>query len=266
MSPAPSQYWTHTEPRIGSLAETILGGYRRADSGDWQSGTDAERIRAWYGLWIETAFCMAELAGRVEKGATLKIDPAVSPAAEPARRRAAVTLYQTAFLLMVEHERSGALETSVKDEGKPTDTGIAPMVAAALLAAGVVVSVAQTAAIAYVATKGLELVNQELSRRADLRALVRTHGAVLEIVRGHVTRETELGKQIPLDPAEKAALDGLNAAQKAIAQKQGQPLAPELERMGSAVATATKWVPWILGGALALYLWIDHRPSKGSKP
>jgi len=261
MSPAAPQYWTHTEPRVGSLAETILQGYRRADSGDWQSGTDGERIRAWYGLWIETAFCMAELAGRVEKGATLKIDPGVSPAASADRRRAAVALYQTAFLLMVEHERSGALETSVKDDTKPTDTGIAPMVAAALLAAGVVVSVAQTAAIAYVATKGLELVNQELGRRSDLRQLVKTHGAVLEIVRGHISRETELGKQIPLDPAEQAAIAGLNATQRAIAQKQAQPLAPELERVGSAVATATKWLPWILGGALALYLWTTHQPK-----
>jgi hypothetical protein len=249
------QTWTHTEPKVGALAETILQGYKRAESGDWQSGTDAERTRAWYGLWIETAYCMAELAGRVEKGQTIKIDPGVSPEASPDRRRAAVILYQSAFLLMVEHERSGALETTIADDSKPTDTGVAPLVAAALLAAGVVVAVAQAAAVAYVATKGLELVNQELARRDDLRMLVKTHGAVLQIVREHVTRESELGKQIPLDPAERAAIDGLSATQKAIAQKQAQPLAPELERVGSAMASATRWLPWILGGALALYLW-----------
>lgn len=263
---AAPQTWTHTEPRIGALAETIMRAYQRAELEDWQSGTDADRLRSWYGLWIETAYCMADLAGRVVKGATLKIDPAIDPQASADRRRAAVVLYQTPFLLMLEHERSGAFESIVAEDKPSGDTGLTPVVAAALIAAGVVVSVAQAAAIAYVATKGLELINQEMARRADLRALVKVHGAVLQLVREHTNREADAGKQLPLSAAEQAAIEGLNNAQHELAKKQAQPLAPELDRLGSAAAGAVKSLPWILGAALVAYLLLTQPKKKDSSP
>jgi hypothetical protein len=253
--------WKHTEPTPDSLPTTLLAGYQRAESGDWQTGTEAERLRAWYGLTIETAYLMARLAGATESSnGTLKIYPAPRAAAPQQRRYAALVLYQTPYLLMLEHERSLELKTEVQSPAG--ETGFPALAVAGMLAVGVVVSVAQTAALAYVVTRGLELVHQELARRADLKQLVQLHATALAVVREHTAREDQLGRQIPLDPSEKAVLDGLNQAQRELARKQAQPLAPELDRMSSAAAGAIGWIPWILGGAAVGYVLITRMKKR----
>lgn len=227
--------WIHRDE--AGISSTVEAGISRALKGDWTSGTSGDRERALRGLLIETARCMGELAGTktlvtdlVKDGKptgkrVALIHPAPKADANPDRKRAAIVLYRTVELL-AEGNRQGLGFTTL--DGK-ADVGAWPVVA--LVA---VVSITQAAAIGYVAFQAAQVIDRQLQRRSDLRALLAEHAKELELVSQHVEREKLAGKPLPLDEATKASLNATIKRQNDIVAKQQGPLSGGLPNIDAA--------------------------------
>jgi len=247
--------WVHRDD--AGISAVIDAGLARAKAQDWESGTTGDRERALRGLLIETARCMGELAGKPtnvvpllngdkEVGKVALIHPAVQSGASAERRRAAVVLYRTVELLADGARRSLGFTTI---ETK-TDAGAWPVIAIAAA-----VSVAQAAAIGYVAFQAAQVIDRQLARRHDLKLLLAEHAKELELVSAHVEREKNAGKTLPLDDATKLALNGTIKRQNEIAAKTQGPLSSGLPNIDAAAGG------FGLGALLALgavaWLWFS---------
>lgn len=227
--------WIHRDE--AGISSTVEAGLSRALKGDWTSGTSGDRERALRGLLIETARCIAELGGNKvavrdlvnasgqTTGKAAFIQPGLKDSAGPDRRRAAIVLYRTVELL-AEGNRQGLGFATL---GGKADVGAWPVVA--LVA---VVSITQAAAVGYVAFQAAQVIDRQLQRRADLRALLAEHAKELELVSAHVQREKDAGKALPLDDATKLALNATIKRQNDIAAKQQSPLSSGLPNIDAA--------------------------------
>lgn len=234
--------WVHRDD--GGIAAAVDAGLARAIAQDWTSGTSGDRERALRGLLIETARLMGDLAGQKTAVVPLKqighvamIHPAPKGATGE-RLRASLVLYRTVELLGEGNRQSLGFTTL---DAKAGDTGAWPVVAIAA-----VVSVAQAAAIGYVAFQAAQVIDRQLQRRHDMRLLLAEHAKELELVAKHVEREKAEGKRLPLDEATKLSLNATIARQNAIAKKQQGPLSSGVHDIPAAVGG------FGLGAALAL--------------
>lgn len=216
--------WVHRDD--GGIAAAVDAGLARAISQDWTSGTSGDRERALRGLLIETARLMGDLAGQKTAVVPLTKDgkqighvAMIHPAPKGAtgeRLRASLVLYRTVELLGEGNRQSLGFTTL---DAKAGDTGAWPVVAIAA-----VVSVAQAAAIGYVAFQAAQVIDRQLQRRHDMRLLLAEHAKELELVAKHVERERAEGKRLPLDEATKLSLNATIRRQDEIAKKQQGPL------------------------------------------
>lgn len=237
--------WVHRDD--GGIAAAVDAGLARAIAQDWASGTSGDRERALRGLLIETARLMGDLAGQKTAVVPLTKDGKIGhvamihPAPKGAtgeRLRASLVLYRTVELLGEGNRQSLGFTTL---DAKAGDTGAWPVVAIAA-----VVSVAQAAAIGYVAFQAAQVIDRQLQRRHDMRLLLAEHAKELELVAKHVEREKAEGKRLPLDEATKLSLNATIARQNAIAKKQQGPLSSGVHDIPAAVGG------FGLGAALAL--------------
>lgn len=223
--------WTYRDD--AGIAAVVDAGLARAKAQDWQSGTTGDRERALRGLLIETARLMGALAGTPtavvpltkdgkEIGHAAMIHPAPKSGAPADRRRAAVVLYRTIELLAEGNRRALGFVT-VETKG---DAGAWPVVAIVA-----VVSVAQAAAIGYVAFQAAQVIDRQLQRRHDMRLVLAEHAKELELVSAHVQREKDAGKALPLDEATKASLNATIARQNELAKKTQGPLSSGLPKI-----------------------------------
>jgi len=206
--------------KIG-LRNTVELGLSRAESGDWSSGTPGERVRAFNGWLLERARLMAGFWGEVEpnpNGTEVYIYPGKLREVESERAKAAIALYRTIWILADEDQRTGPdVTTNIQiTEG---DVGAWPIIAAAAI-----VGIAQTAAIGYCAYQAFQVLDRQLARRKDLQMLVQRDKQVLDLAKQHQDREAKAGKQLPLDPVTKTALDSLLHQQMEIVKKTETPL------------------------------------------
>lgn len=226
--------WVHRDD--GGIAAAVDAGLARAIAQDWASGTSGDRERALRGLLIETARLMGDLAGQKTAVVPLTKDgkqighvAMIHPAPKGAtgeRLRASLVLYRTVELLGEGNRQSLGFTTLAK----AGDTGAWPVVAIAA-----VVSVAQAAAIGYVAFQAAQVIDRQLQRRHDMRLLLAEHAKELELVAKHVEREKQAGKSLPLDEATKLSLNATIARQDAIAKKQQGPLSSGVPDIPAAV-------------------------------
>lgn len=226
--------WVHRDD--GGIAAAVDAGLARAIAQDWTSGTSGDRERALRGLLIETARLMGDLAGQKtavvpltnkQIGHVAMIHPAPKGATGE-RLRASLVLYRTVELLGEGNRQS--LGFTTLDAKAAGDTGAWPVVAIAA-----VVSVAQAAAIGYVAFQAAQVIDRQLQRRHDMRLLLAEHAKELELVAKHIEREKAEGKRLPLDEATKLSLNATIARQDAIAKKQQGPLSSGVPDIPAAV-------------------------------
>lgn len=226
--------WIHRDD--AGIAATVDAGMSRAKAGDWSSGTAGDRERALRGVLIETARLIGELGGNPTvvsdlmqdgkaAGKVAMIHPGIKSGVGTDRRRAAIVLYRTIELL-AEGNRQGLGFTTLETK---TDVGAWPIVAIVA-----VVSITQAAAIGYVAFQAAQVIDRQLQRRQDMRALLAEHAKELELVSAHVQREKDAGKALPLDDATKLALNGTIKRQNDIAAKQQGPLSSGLPNVDAA--------------------------------
>lgn len=217
--------WVHRDD--SGIAAAVDAGLARAIAQDWASGTSGDRERALRGLLIETARLMGDLAGEKTAvvpltkdgkslGSIALIHPAPKKGATGERLRASLVLYRTVELLGEGNRQSLGFTTL---DAKAGETGAWPVVAIAAA-----VSVAQAAAIGYVAFQAAQVIDRQLQRRHDMRMLLAEHAKELELVAKHVAREKAEGKHLPLDEATKTALGATISRQNVIAAKQQSPL------------------------------------------
>lgn len=213
--------WIHEDKSGISVAAARA--LRRSEIGDWNSGPVEGRmadLRAWL---VFRAYLAAKLAGQTgtseERGAFM-VDPAwvaaqTNPENERARAMLAIGRTGKIFARAVGTGR-GALTNWAPDGAFYTvagasDTGALPLMVVAVVT--VVVAVAESAAIAYIAHEARAAVENYLARDQTLKDLVRQDAQVLRVLDVHAEREEKAGKNLPLDDAEKAALGSLEKQQ-----------------------------------------------------
>jgi hypothetical protein len=211
--------WVHTDP--AGQDQAARAGQARALSGDWQSGTEAERVRALTGWCVLKAYLMARLDGSVtlSEGDTelLTIDP--TPRSSSGERlRAARVLYGTADILAQGTRQLVPYQTTAPPVVGRGETGALPAIAIVAIVA------VSAVAVAYVAHEAAVVIDRNLARNADTARLVQADAAAQELVEAHVAREDEAGAPLPLDAATKTRLDALARLQGDIAKKQLSPM------------------------------------------
>jgi hypothetical protein len=223
----PGAYWRHEDPR--GIAEGAARALARAEKADWSSGSSAARasdFRDWLVLrsWIAARF--AGSAGTGGEGQMLVIfaDYQAAAAIGPTnpRARAVRAIGRTQAILARQIPGFvGWAPPRVFATGPDGETGF-PLVAIAIVT--VIVAVAESAAVAYLAHQASQVVDNYLARRADLSGLVQADAAVLRVLDKHAERETAEGRALPLDPAETAALAELERRQVALAALKTPPV------------------------------------------
>jgi hypothetical protein len=246
--PTPEGVWIFHDEQ--GPASAVAEGLARAKSEDWTSGTLGARARALQGLTLETARLMGALAGTYTETTTdgkayVNIEPAPVPSAPDERRRASVVLYRSLELLAQSGRSSDTIETF---NTKPAETGAWPLIAAV-----VVVGIAQVAAIGYIAHQAALVVDRQLERKADLKKLAAEHAQTLALVDKHVEREKQAGKALPLDDATKLALNSSIKRQDELAKKVMPPLSsglpnvtpPDVGGFGLGLLAAAAVAAWL---------------------
>lgn len=240
--------WVY-EDKLG-LNQAVVLGMQRAGSGDWSSGSIGERARAFNGFLLQNAKVMGQAWGEVTQNPEkpeVYIYPGKLREVPQDQQRLAIGLYRSIWILANEAIRDGDNISSYYAPGEAADVGGWPIIAAAAI-----VAVGQTVAIAYCAQQVAVIVDRHLSRKADLQKLIQRDKAVLDLAGKHQEAELKAGKQLPLDPVTKAALDSLIQQQESIVRKQETPLQSPLPNLPSLGSLATPVSSFGLGAIAAI--------------
>lgn len=238
--------WTYHDP---ALSVHLARGMTRAASGDWSTGSLAQREDDFRALVVATAYQMAKLTGSATETTSqggevaIQIDPAPTRAAPYARRAAAWQLYRTLAVLQG--------TTTTTDPGEMMAGGEDAADAGGLsLAAVVAISVAGAAAVAYCAHEAGKVIDRQLSRQESTRRMMKAHAAALGVIELHTEREAAAGRQLPLDDASRQVLDRLGAAQNTAAQDLGPYGDFVPKSIAAGAGSGLSYLPWIAGGAV----------------
>lgn len=222
-------YWRHEDPQgISEGAARALG---RALSRDWKSGTRAARaaeFRDWlvFRSWI--AGRLTGTAGATGENQILVASPDYEAAhglAGNDRARAVLAIGRTPVVLAeMLPGGPGAFQAWTPPKMFTTggETAAFPLVAVAIVT--VVVAVAESAAVAYLAHQAAQVVDNLLARSSAARDMVEADAQVLRVLDEHSARETQGGKALPLDDAERRALDELEHRQKTLLDRKTPPI------------------------------------------
>lgn len=234
-TPPADSYWRHEEPSgIGVGATRALA---RATAKDWTSGTvkaRAQDIRDWlvFRSWVAGRLSGVAGAAGENQALVISVDYAAARAAVRVseRARAVAALGRTQAILAGEVPGFfGWTPPRMFATGPDGETAF-PLIAIAIVT--IVVAVAESAAVAYLAHQASQVADNFLARRADLAELVATDATLLRALDAHAERETAAGKALPLDQAEARALGALEDRQRAIVARKTPPVADGLSGNG----------------------------------
>lgn len=231
--------WTHSAASRAELTADIVAGLGRAISHDWQSGTPVAPVndfRAYLAYSAATAATLAGLTVRLPdssedlSGGRWRVNPNPRASANQERVDLARALMRTWALLGARARLDGLPGPGVQElttQHDSYDTGIAPLVVAAIAVASVGIS----ASLSYVAFQAAQVVDRYLARSEDTQRLVETDARLVELAALHADREKAAGKTLPIDEPTRQAVSSLTAAQKQILQREPE-LKSGLERLG----------------------------------
>ena len=223
----PGSYWRHEDPRG---IETGAGrGVDRAIRQDWASGPIADRVADFRDLLVFRSWVAARLsgsAGAAGEGQALIIAPDYTAAAKlpaaNARARAVNAIGRTGTILARALPGfEGWTPPRVFATGPSGDTAFPAIVFAVV---EVLVIVAESAAVAYLAHQAAQVIDNALSRRHDFSELVAADATLLRALDLHVEREKAAGKPLPFEAAEIDALALLEKRQAAIVARKTPPI------------------------------------------
>jgi len=223
--PPGDAYWIHEDPN--GISPAAARGVTRALRKDWSSGPLDVRVAEFRASLVYRSWLAAKIIGAsgmsAERGA-LGMSPDWSGANEYAstneRARLVAAIGKTGLLLRRPMpDRGFDLKTFTTSAGG--ETAALPLVAIAVVT--VIVAVAESAAIAYLAHEAKFVVDNYLARSATLQDLAQTDAQTLKIIDHHVAREDEQGHPIPLDDSERAALGLLEKRQVEAMKKLNAP-------------------------------------------
>jgi hypothetical protein len=215
--PPADGYWIHEDP--AGISPAAARGLARAERRDWTRGPLEERAADFRGLLVYRSWIAAKILGssgmNSERGA-LGMSPDYAIARENTsdseRARLVATLGKTGAILAA---GAGATRSGWDAKTLHTqaggDTAALPLVTIAVVT--IIVAVAESAAVAYLAHEAKHVVDNWLARKAELAELAQSDAQVLRLLDHHVDRENEAGAVLPLDDAEKAALGMLEKRQ-----------------------------------------------------
>jgi hypothetical protein len=240
--PPADAYWIHEDPT--GIAAAATRALNRAAKRDWTSGTPAERAADFRGWLVYRSWLAAKILGSsgisTEKGA-LGMSPDYVAAKLHAdtneRARLVAALGQTQVIL-----RSALPERSFDLTMLQTKAGsdvAMPLIAIAVVT--VLVAVAESAAVAYLAHEAKHVVDNYLARSQNLQELAQTDAQALKIIDRHVEREDEAKAVLPLDDAEKAALAMLEKRQSEAVKK----------ITGATEVKDSEWPGWAIPAGIA---------------
>jgi hypothetical protein len=222
----PRGLWRHRP--AGDVSAAASRGVDRALSGDWRSGSLAERVDDFRGWLLAHAYAEARLVGSVALavGESVLIDPMPSPHAQrlapdaTARADAARVLARTETALA---EAAGADYWETPDafmtEGRESgDTGALPAVAVVMVAIGA------SAAISYCAHQAAQVVDNYLARSDRARAMLQADAQTLKVIEQHTAREDAENRVLPLDEASRSVLSALAKRQEALVTPAPSPV------------------------------------------
>lgn len=246
VAPPGVSFWVHEDG--AGISAAAARGVARAESGDWTSGDIAVRVADFRGYLVYRSWLAAKLAGKTgtseEKGA-FQIDPdwitGRENAASSDRARALMLLGKTGVLmrLAANGTKNWDAPALFSTNANSADVGALPLMAIAIVT--VVVAVAESAAVAYLAHEARAVVENWLARDSQLKSLAQADAQVLRVLDDHADREATAGANLPLDDAERRALDMLDQRQKDATAKLTAPAAQDDSNLG--------W--WAFGAGLA---------------
>ncbi len=229
--PKADAYWWHEDTR--GMQAGATSGLNRALSGDWSSGSKADRVADWLDYLALRSWIAGRLSGAAgagsESGEPLIMAPDYAAARGLAstnpRARAVALIGQSGIALA---RQVPGLESWTPPRifvtghpGENSDTGF-PLIAIAIVT--VIVAVAESAAVAYLAHEAAPVIDNWLSRDATTKQMVQADAQVLKVLDVHASAETTAGKALPLSDAEVRALDELEARQKVLLNRQPPPV------------------------------------------
>lgn len=261
---APTYQWAYSDARgIPAAVRAALA------VSDWGKASAAD-VRA---LAVATEFANASLSGSWKSGSffgqeAIYIRPTFS-GEKNERTAAQATLVRTWQLLaeqlgddvsppFVRKSESGSYTLGpdlpwfvVDGSGAPkpftpkatnSDAGFPPLVIAAVA----VMATVQAAAIAYVVYKTSEVIDRELSRRENTRAMLKLHAAAVALIDRHAESERQAGKVLPFNDGERSALDALGDSQRIVAGRKETPIG------GQERGALSDLIPWAVAAVVAL--------------
>ena len=221
--PPADAYWIHEDPT--GIAAAATRGVNRAIGRDWTSGSIEDRAAEFRAALVYRSWIAAKILGHsgmsAERGA-LGMAPDYVEAnlrsGENERARIVAAIGRTGVLLRSAMPAASPFDlTMLQTKAGRAETGGLPLVAIAIVT--VIVAVSESAAVAYLAHEAKHVIDNYLSRSANLQELAQADAQVLKIVDQHVEREDKAGGPIPLDDAEKAAIGMLEKRQVEASKK-----------------------------------------------
>lgn len=176
----------------------------------------------------KTAATVASTLGDLD-GAVVSLDAHRVTYHSPAHQWAAsavlapwLALCPTTELLAYANAQAG----SVRVVRTQQDAGLTNIAIGALVVVGLGLVAGGTVSTCWALDRASELVDRELSRRADVRKMVASQEAAVRVIERHAEREAQAGKPLDYDPQEQAVIrESLDNA-AGIAAKKDDPYRP----------------------------------------
>lgn len=237
--------WLHRDGL--SVSEFLAASVERGKRGGAWANTPGE-VAALRGLCLQRAILCAQLVGSITINEASESNPVTAVLVEPfgssiggERLSAAQTLMATAAILSEGQSDTADIQTISRGGG---DVGAFPI---ALGVGVVVVGLAKVGLIGYIVHKSAEVVDRQLSRKAEVQKLQQKDAVALDVIKRHTDREAAAGKTLPLDDASKQVLGILREVQQTLAKKTEAPISSP---GGGGLFGGVNWVEVLLGVGL----------------
>lgn len=218
--------WQHTDSDPAVTAQQALVAAR---AGTWASLDSPTRIR-----YLRALLVLTLQVGLLRTTAPRPRGPESEPEygdyrasdyPDETRLWVASTLLRTPMVLVPRgHYVLQTVAKSVDGEpatfsgpGQPVETGLAPVVVVAAIAAVALVTVASEYIIGSV-------IDRKLEREQDTARLLGTQASAIDVVSAHLVREDKAGHHIDWSPQELAVLEALLKVQTTVTEKKQEPL------------------------------------------
>jgi len=240
--------WAHRDGL--SLSEFLAASVARGVRGGPWANTPGERS-ALRGLCLQRAILCAQLVGSITVNEASETNPFTEVFVQPGssgdgeRGQAARTLLATASILSEGQGDASPIETISRGTD---DVGAFPVAVGVGI---VVVGLANVAVIGYLVHRTSEVIDRQLSRRAEIQKLAQKDAVAMDVLKRHTDRESAAGKTLPLDDASKQVLGILRDVQQTLAAKKEAPMSEPLGGAGG-LFSGVNWIEVLLGVGLGV--------------